>query len=198
MYTKNGVCIEFNPADIPRIQNRKPRTISGSTSGSDQNDEEDKKDDFTVKESEFDKMSMIIGYNASDITYGQGSSTSGEILSHFRLCIDQKYELRESWSGGMSGFTLYYSHFTDIVDQEGHNFPLSPGLIPIVYFQNVERVYLGAPFTTCISANAVNSYEPWRKRREAESRMPLIYKESHCITRNLMTKVASYCNCYLR
>ena len=69
MYTKNGVCIEFNPADIPRIQNRKPRTISGSTSGSDQNDEEDKKDDFTVKESEFDKMSMIIGYNASDITY---------------------------------------------------------------------------------------------------------------------------------
>lgn len=77
MYTKNGVCIEFNPADIPRIQNRKPRTISGSTSGSDQKDEEDKKDDFTVKESEFDKMSMIIGYNASDITYGQGSSTSG-------------------------------------------------------------------------------------------------------------------------
>ena len=70
VYTKNGVCIEFNPADIPRIQNRKPRTISGSN-------EEDQKDDFTVKESEFDKMSMIIGYNASDITYGQGSYTSG-------------------------------------------------------------------------------------------------------------------------
>ena len=98
----------------------------------------------------------------------------------------------------MSGFTLYYSHFTDIVDQEGHNFPLSPGLIPIVYFQNVERVYLGAPFTSCISADAVNSYEPWRKRREEESRMPLIYKESHCVTRNLMEKIASYCNCYLR
>ena len=73
--------------------------------------------------------------------------------------FDRKYEPRDRWSGGMSGFTLYYSHFTDIVDQEGHNFPLSPGLIPIVYFQNVERVYLGAPFTSCISADAVNSYE---------------------------------------
>lgn len=72
MYTKNGVCIEFNPADIPRIQNRKPRTISGSSSGTSDSDQ----NDFTVKESEFDKMSMIIGYNASDITYGQGSSTS--------------------------------------------------------------------------------------------------------------------------
>ena len=85
VYTKNGVCIEFNPADIPRIQNRKPRTISGANS----EDQEDQKDDFTVKESEFDKMSMIIGYNASDITYGLGSFTSDPYPSNLRLTSGQ-------------------------------------------------------------------------------------------------------------
>ena len=102
-------------------------------------------------------MSLIIGYNASDVTYG--------------------------WNGRMSGFTLHYSHFTggyrfqcqalhslrisdgqlltDIVEEHGHAFPLSPGLIPIVYFQNVEKVFLGRPFTTCIETSAINSYAKW-------------------------------------
>lgn len=84
-------------------------------------------------------MSLIIGYNASDVTYG--------------------------WNGRMSGFTLHYSHFTDIVEEHGHAFPLSPGLIPIVYFQNVEKVFLGKPFTTCIETSAINSYEKWVQAR---------------------------------
>ena len=56
---------------------------------------------FLLSESELEKMSLIIGYNASDVTYG--------------------------WNGRMSGFTLHYSHFTDIVEEHGHAFPLSPG-----------------------------------------------------------------------
>ena len=35
------------------------------------------------------------------------------------------------WNGRMSGFTLHYSHFTDVIEEHGHAFPLSPGLIPI-------------------------------------------------------------------
>ena len=111
---------------------------------------------YFFSESELEKMSLIIGYNASDVTYG--------------------------WNGRMSGFTLHYSHFTvgyrfkdfslkiklnyrypiiDIVEEHGHAFPLSPGLIPIVYFQNVEKVFLGRPFTTCIETSAINSYAKW-------------------------------------
>ena len=47
----------------------------------------------------------MVGYNGSDVTYG--------------------------WNGRMSGFTLHYSHFTDVIEEHGHAFPLSPGLIPI-------------------------------------------------------------------
>ena len=61
----------------------------------------------------------------------------------------------------MSGFTLHYSHFTDIVEEHGHSLPLSAGLSPIVYFQNVEKKFLGKPFTSCIDTTAFNSYAKW-------------------------------------
>ena len=35
------------------------------------------------------------------------------------------------------------NHFSDVIEEHGHAFPLSPGLIPIVYFQNVEKVTSG-------------------------------------------------------
>ena len=42
----------------------------------------------------------------------------------------------------MSGFTLHYSHFTDVIEEHGHAFPLSPGLIPIgmVSIWNFQRM----------------------------------------------------------
>ena len=49
----------------------------------------------------------------------------------------------------------------DVIEEHGHAFPLSPGLIPIVYFQNVEKFYLGRPFTTCVQAEAINNYTEW-------------------------------------
>jgi len=91
----------------------------------------------------------------------------------------------------MSGFTLHYSHFTDVIEEHGHAFPLSPGLIPIglvsesilkhftctyiilvkkgrktikVYFQNVEKFFLDTPYTTCIKTEAVNNYTKWRNQ----------------------------------
>ena len=42
-----------------------------------------------------------------------------------------------------------------------YSFPLSPGLIPNVYFQNVENVFLGKPFTDCVKTTAINKYSAW-------------------------------------
>ena len=92
--------------------------------------------DSTFRESELEKLSIIIGFNQSDTTYG--------------------------WNGKTSGFTLHYLHFTDIIEEHGHSFPLSPGLIPIVYFQNIQKIFLGEPFTSCKPTKSVNNYTIWR------------------------------------
>ena len=78
-------------------------------------------------EEELEKLSLIVGFNASD-------STSG-------------------WDN-LSGYTIHYSHFTDHLGDHAHSFPLSPGLIPNVYFQNVENIFLGKPFTDCVKGAA--------------------------------------------
>ena len=49
------------------------------------------------------------------------------------------------WNGRMSGFTLHYSHFTDVIEEHGHAFPLSPGLIPIGLVSTTEFLYIYIP-----------------------------------------------------
>ena len=39
--------------------------------------------------------------------------------------------------------TLYYSHISDVVEDETHSIPLSPGLTPVAYLQNLKKIYLG-------------------------------------------------------
>ena len=161
-----------------------------------------------LSESELEKLSIIIGFNQSDTTYG--------------------------WNGKTSGFTLHYLHFTDIIEEHGHSFPLSPGLIPIVYFQNVQKIFLGEPFTKCKPTRSVNNYTTWRRRISRQSRLYSvfyssdrlkgtsrpqrldlrlqsrirnnfddgnankdIYKISQCVTSALMKQIAEYCTCYL-
>ena len=89
---------------------------------------------FFFSEEELETLSLVAGYNVTDSTYG--------------------------WDG-MSGYTIHYSHFTDMIDEHSHQLPLSSGLIPNVYFQNVEKVFLGEPFTSCIKTSAINSYVKW-------------------------------------
>ena len=89
--TLNGICIEFNP--IWAVDDYRQQL------------ERQKIGRFEYNESELQRMSIIMGYNSSDTTYG--------------------------WNGGMAGFTLHYSHFTDSIPEQGRAFPLSPGLIPI-------------------------------------------------------------------
>ena len=64
-----------------------------------------------------EKLSLVMGFNSTDITYG--------------------------WNGKMAGFTLMFSHFTDVLPEQGQSFPLSPGLIPIAKFQTIEEKKLG-------------------------------------------------------
>lgn len=98
---------------------------------------------------ELSSLSIVLGFNESDGTYG--------------------------WNGDMTGFTMMYSHFTDVWMQESHSFPLSPGLIPISRFQTVYKSLLNEPFTSCAPADAINNYTEWRMT----SKMPglTIYKK---------------------
>ena len=68
------------------------------------------------------------------------------------------------------------------MEEHGHAFPLSPGLIPIVYFQNVEKVFLGKPFTTCIETSAINSYAKW---------VSSIYGSYHIVQRTLVAETVA-------
>jgi len=71
----NGVCIEFDPyrAIKHHLEVQKHIKIKDNA--------------FEIKEYELEKMTLIVAYNSSDMTYG--------------------------WEGRISGFTLHYSHFTN-------------------------------------------------------------------------------------
>jgi len=78
-------------------------------------------------------MSLVIGYNESDVTYG--------------------------WDGSPKGFSLYFSHFTVEHMMPDKKIPLSDGLMPVVMFKTIKRQYLGAPFTDCNNnTHAINEY----------------------------------------
>ena len=85
-------------------------------------------------EEDLEKLSLVVGFNQSDSTAG--------------------------WKN-LPGYTIYYSHFTDHLGDHVHSFPLSPGLIPNVYFKSIENVFLGKPFTECVETTAINKYTTW-------------------------------------
>ena len=45
---------------------------------------------------------------------------------------------------------MYYSHLTDETVEETHSVPLTAGLTPIIFLQNVQKTLLGKPYTDCI------------------------------------------------
>ena len=50
---------------------------------------------------------MLIGLNSSDFTYG--------------------------WNGYINGLTLFYSHYTDTVQEEIHSIPITPGCFYFIF-----------------------------------------------------------------
>jgi len=81
-------------------------------------------------------MTLIIGYNVTDASYG--------------------------WDGTSKGFVLYYSHFTEEHVIQDKQIPLSSGLMPDVIFKTVKRVYIGEPYTPCVNISyTTNHYDKW-------------------------------------
>ena len=79
---------------------------------------------FELDESQFVTLGITVGYNKSDATYG--------------------------WNGFEQGAELFYSHVTDETVEETHSVPLTEGLKPIIFLQNIQKTYLGTPYTDCI------------------------------------------------
>ena len=79
-----------------------------------------------LDESQLVTLGIIIGYNKSDATYG--------------------------WNGFEQSAELLYSHVTDETVEETHSVPLTEGLKPIIFLQNIQKTYLGTPYTDCIGA----------------------------------------------
>ena len=71
---------------------------------------------------------------------------------------------------------------------EIHSIPLTAGLTPVVFLQNIQKTYLGKPFTDCIKTNVENNYNFTNDGH--------VYKPSNCVYRSLLSSIASYCNCY--
>ena len=100
----------------------------------------------------------------------------------------------------MDGFTVYYLHFTDTMEEQSHSFPLAHSLTPVVNFQNVKRTYLGLPYTPCTETFSTNNYTEvliLEQRRHQERKEEKPYKESICVFTALINKIIANCNCYL-
>ena len=79
---------------------------------------------FELDENQFTTLSLVLGYNKSDVSYG--------------------------WNGLEHGAELFYSHLTDDILDTSQSIPLTAGLEPIVSLQNIQNTHLGAPYTPCI------------------------------------------------
>jgi len=137
------------------------------------------------------------------------------------------------------GKTLFYSHiYDDVVEgsielfiiflfgkdlseswKEIHSIPLTAGLTPVVFLQNIQKTYLGKPFTDCVPIQGSPNQAPpkgyWASindqlespvlteventyifGKKFPEKRAKIYKPSNCIYRSLLKTIKTYCNCY--
>ena len=78
---------------------------------------------FELDENQFITLSFVLGYNKSDASYG--------------------------WNGFKHGAELYFSHITDEIMDTAQSIPLTAGLQPVISLQNIQKTYLGSPYTAC-------------------------------------------------
>ena len=81
---------------------------------------------FELDENQFITLSLVLGYNKSDASYG--------------------------WNGLEHGAELYFSHITDEIMDTARSIPLTAGLQPVISLQNIQKTYLGSPYTACIGS----------------------------------------------
>ena len=78
---------------------------------------------FELDENQFNTLSLVLGYNKSDASYG--------------------------WNGFEHGAELYFSHISDEIMDTAQSIPLTAGLQPVISLQNIQKTYLGSPYTAC-------------------------------------------------
>ena len=81
---------------------------------------------FELDENQFNTLSLVLGYNKSDASYG--------------------------WNGFEHGAELYFSHITDEIMDTAQSIPLTAGLQPVISLQNIQKTYLGSPYPACIGS----------------------------------------------
>lgn len=154
-----GACIEFDPSHAVKTYNK---TLEATMV---------KDMAFELGDNQLRTLAILIGLNGSDFTYGWVSwktlknqnltkiqldlwfwPTGKTTYSKFFESIIQYFR----WNGYINGLTLFYSHYTDTVEEEIHSIPITPGLTPIAFLQNIEKTYLGHPYTECVPTYSVN------------------------------------------
>ena len=106
----------------------------------------------------------------------------------------------------MSGFGVYYYHFTKQQDIKSDQVLLSPDLAPVIDIQNVKRTYLGYPYTDCVKTFATNNYSYLfnSNPQKIYSGILFIYSvvftfdliDSTCIMNELMDIICKLCGCF--
>ena len=78
-------------------------------------------------------LSIVLGYNRSVTDQNMKVNFLFYFITFFLNIIlkNPQTDTTYGWHGEMAGFTLMYSHLTDVLIEQSNNFPLSPGLIPI-------------------------------------------------------------------
>ena len=146
--TIEGICIRFDPAKaIPELHqgsnnsNRYVLGVNGGRQGYSQQKSRVAENPWCSSNIssmlQWNKMTIVVGYNESDSTYG--------------------------WHRQSTGFTIFYSHFTSEHVAVDKSIPLSSGLMPVVGFKTIKRKYIGYPYTRCNNrTNPTNDYENYK------------------------------------
>jgi len=86
------------------------------------------------------------------------------------------------WNGDFNdGFIVFYTHSNTRVLQLKHSILLNPKSTPVVSVQEVEKHFLGEPFTNCLPI-----HEPGHSS----------YSEEFCLLRLLLHNLCKECSCY--
>ena len=144
---------------------------------------------FELDENQFITLSLVLGYNKSDASYG--------------------------WNGMEHGAELYFSHITDEIMDTAQSIPLTAGLQPVISLQNIQKTYLGSPYTACIGSfhKIVYHHDRMSPRSFIASETlqasdvsnkytydygPDKYRQNSCVFKSLLKGIQDYCNCIPR
>ena len=130
---------------------------------------------FELDENQFITLSLVLGYNKSDASYG--------------------------WNGMEHGAELYFSHITDEIMDTAQSIPLTAGLQPVISLQKLfhcvyhhdrdrmsPRSFIASE--TLQASDVSNKY--------TYDYGPDKYLQNSCVFKSLLKGIRDYCNCIPR